>query len=1073
MNISLPAIAHTRNAVILRVEVLPDATVKYRVIAPGGKIYYEGGGVADSLGIAEFNIMNILHRMVRSYDVESSGLLVEYPDFISRYSVVADEYRDGTVANTASSAGLAVFGGTGNDIFRRMQLEGTDIFKLKLLQGGLRIMTTRTETAHLTVRETELMPLRILFSETETSVRIKTSTSSDAIDVTVPGAGQKRVAGLNMANIRREFFDRTGEIFSEFLISIDGRHICTYTITPSGNILHNRTLRYRNTFGAYECFEVSGMMEYIPELGEAKEYKTYDKLIDDYTFARDRLTARRVFIAECGYKTPEELYALQDMLQSDDLWLVAGNLRYGAIVDCDEPLLAKDEFTPGSIELTIKLKDESYGIELDADYLFPVYQSRWQNAICREIEVECRGRWKDFVQQILSDTGGSTDITQTNITDKLVHAIAAPDGSVYFYSTEYSYGIMKAGANGGEITQTNITSGTFNAFAAPDGTVYFLHNDYYDGILKKTPDNENIVPTVIDDRIFHFAMLAPDGSIYFVGDKVVRLKNGEIVKVYATDTYSGGIIAQNGNIYLYGGSLARFNPDATEEDEYGEIIDAVTYLDFGFDYRGAVEAPNGTIFFHGRNNGIKRLNTYDDSLTHANVADKIFTFAFKSSDGNVFFGGNSSFSSNSASGIFVYDTNIDSIIQTNVTEGDFIFATEDSDGNVYFGGYYNLDIYKRPAGGGDIVAVYMYVPPDSYSEKDYTFGFLAPDGTMYFGGGSVEGGPGIKKLPKGGDIILPTNLPDENYNYTEFFGAVASANGRIYFLGNIEAGVFELAPPPSPAGPLMFATTLIYEVVMNGAVIDSREYSILAYINAEFPAITLQQWQAKNDEYVNARAAALLQSIDKCDNFTEENNIIEPYTPEEDEFMIGQIIDFAGKANAYDINKWMMCDGAVLAIADYPELYDAIGKQWESATPTDAQHFRLPQLGGRSTIGYASPSAFFKEEPANTTNDAGDVINLNYARTGNIGGKFWHFILGKQMPKHRHFSKSVNGDDGASKNFYYCSNMGNAGDRSLSSADGVTVPNEAGGQTGESGNGEQIDVRTPYAVVYKLIRYKL
>lgn len=60
----------------------------------------------------------------------------------------------------------------------------------------------------------------------------------------------------------------------------------------------------------------------------------------------------------------------------------------------------------------------------------------------------------------------------------------------------------------------------------------------------------------------------------------------------------------------------------------------------------------------------------------------------------------------------------------------------------------------------------------------------------------------------------------------------------------------------------------------------------------------------------------------------------------------GVVVAFAGAAVP---NGWLLCNGQVVAQADYPELYAAIGTTW--GTPEGASDFRLPDFGNQFLRG--------------------------------------------------------------------------------------------------------------------------
>ena len=79
---------------------------------------------------------------------------------------------------------------------------------------------------------------------------------------------------------------------------------------------------------------------------------------------------------------------------------------------------------------------------------------------------------------------------------------------------------------------------------------------------------------------------------------------------------------------------------------------------------------------------------------------------------------------------------------------------------------------------------------------------------------------------------------------------------------------------------------------------------------------------------------------------------------------------------------WLMCNGAVVARADYPVLFQAIGTTYNTGGETGAQ-FRLPSRQGRVGVGRDATQTEF------------DVL-------GELGGAKTHTLTAEQLPAHKH-----------------------------------------------------------------------
>jgi microcystin-dependent protein len=104
---------------------------------------------------------------------------------------------------------------------------------------------------------------------------------------------------------------------------------------------------------------------------------------------------------------------------------------------------------------------------------------------------------------------------------------------------------------------------------------------------------------------------------------------------------------------------------------------------------------------------------------------------------------------------------------------------------------------------------------------------------------------------------------------------------------------------------------------------------------------------------------------------------------------IGTIIDFAGQIPPAN---YIPCDGRVLSIEEYLELYNAIGDVWGSPSPLT---FNIPNLNKRTTIGKGDQSTGQSSESIGST-------------LGSLGGIEKYKLTIKQIPKHKHgFSFTV------------------------------------------------------------------
>lgn len=131
---------------------------------------------------------------------------------------------------------------------------------------------------------------------------------------------------------------------------------------------------------------------------------------------------------------------------------------------------------------------------------------------------------------------------------------------------------------------------------------------------------------------------------------------------------------------------------------------------------------------------------------------------------------------------------------------------------------------------------------------------------------------------------------------------------------------------------------------------------------------------------------------------------------------------------------WMVCDGATLLRASYPELFAAIGTTYGSDGVTT---FKLPDLRGRAAVGF---------DPSQTEFDV----------LGKLGGAKTHALTALEMPAHTHSIPTRTGVD--DNNFSF-----NGGASSDSNTVGPAL------STGSAGGGIAHNNLQPYGVFNYII----
>lgn len=181
-----------------------------------------------------------------------------------------------------------------------------------------------------------------------------------------------------------------------------------------------------------------------------------------------------------------------------------------------------------------------------------------------------------------------------------------------------------------------------------------------------------------------------------------------------------------------------------------------------------------------------------------------------------------------------------------------------------------------------------------------------------------------------------------------------------------------------------------------------------------------------------------------------------------------QVGDYKLSARSVDYNGWLICNGRMLNVEDYPELYEIIGTNFGGGEG----EFRLPDFTSR-VIGMFGVSAVVGS--GLTTRSRGDevgneTINLTvpqlpaHNHTGTTASDGSH-VHGVTDPGHSHTYGGVQSQGAASGLDNVAENSPRPTETTSTSETGVSI-NTAGAHThtfttNDTGNGDDIDVMQP------------
>lgn len=302
--------AFTRNPIFLSVSSCSMATYSIRM---NNEEIFKGNGIGEfRVNIAEIVETGITGARILSNNtgpiLAASGLSAEVT-----IHVVNEGGEEDNLSFTAWKGGIS------KKEFKRLRNMGTDIFSLKFLNESCNFFfTTRSNDWRIMMRETELYPLCFIYPEHELKITELLTGQSLAI----PGTAGNFYA-LNLEAVRLKFFTDYGVLANLFDVYSGDTFALRIGIEQSPTVRERYRLRFLNSYGVYEVFSLEGEASVTPGMDEDEDavFRRYDEITDDYYSDRIRTEIQEAVTIKTGFKRPQEIRCLLDLLSSDDVYL--------------------------------------------------------------------------------------------------------------------------------------------------------------------------------------------------------------------------------------------------------------------------------------------------------------------------------------------------------------------------------------------------------------------------------------------------------------------------------------------------------------------------------------------------------------------------------------------------------------------------------------------------------------------------------------------------------------------------------------------------------------------------------
>lgn len=302
--------AFTRNPIFLSVSSSSMATYSIRM---NNEEVFKGNGIGEfRVNIAEIVETGITDARILSDNTEHllavSGLSAEVT-----IHVVNEGEEEDNLSFTAWKGGIS------KKEFRRLRNMGTDIFSLKFLNESCNFFfTTRSNDWRITMRETELYPLCFIYPGHE----LKITELLTGQSLAVPGTTGSLYA-LNLEAVRLKFFTDYWVLANLFDVYSGDTFALRIGIEQSPTVREHYRLRFLNSYGTYEVFSLEGEASVTPGMDEDEDavFRRYDEITDDYYSDRIRTEIQEAVTIKTGFKRPQEIRFLLDLLSSDNVYL--------------------------------------------------------------------------------------------------------------------------------------------------------------------------------------------------------------------------------------------------------------------------------------------------------------------------------------------------------------------------------------------------------------------------------------------------------------------------------------------------------------------------------------------------------------------------------------------------------------------------------------------------------------------------------------------------------------------------------------------------------------------------------
>lgn len=350
--LNIPGYAFVGNPVVFRDDHSGLGQIPYTVKV-GGVIRYTGlytpPCAVDVAEIIASFVDPLPDAGTRPYNESGWIVRVEDPSDVDR-RVAKVEYYGGKTLGPF----IALQGGVSTQNFRYLLDSNTEIFTRKLLNPHANfLLSTRTQTWQLRMRETELYPLCFIV-DGQMKLEVKPKSTGYALSANLADG----IFALDIESVRRKIWEKYRYIASVFEISVDGEFACRIEITEALPCPERHLVKFRNSFGAFEVVDFSGTAtassSSAMDEDDGDEFDTRTRRYRKRSGMSDRTTSITI---GSGPKRPDELTWIGDMLMSSEVYLKTEGGWTRATATAEKTDRACRQIQPESITVKFEYAD--------------------------------------------------------------------------------------------------------------------------------------------------------------------------------------------------------------------------------------------------------------------------------------------------------------------------------------------------------------------------------------------------------------------------------------------------------------------------------------------------------------------------------------------------------------------------------------------------------------------------------------------------------------------------------------------------------------------------------------------